>query len=434
MENVVAVLVIVMVLALLAIGQHVGFAMVTVGIIGICSLLGFGKGLLVIEHILWDAPNVMALIAMPLFILMSELLLNTGISSGLYKSMAYWLGAIPGGLLHSNIGSCTIFAAISGSSPATTATIGTVAIPELEKQGYDSRLTLGSITAGGTLGLLIPPSITLIIYGAMVGESVGRLFIAGIIPGIILAVLFMGYIFVRAILNPKVAPRPPKTSWKEKFISLGALGPVALLILAVLGSIYLGVATPTEAAALGVGMACILGLAKRTLTWTAVKRSLINALRINTAIMIIYVGASCIAMILGYAGVPHKVANAAITAPVSPYIVLLFIYAIYLILGCFFDPMSILVLTLPILYPAIMALGFDSIWYGVVVVMLIDAGMITPPVGLNLYIMQSIAPKYPFDEIVRGVMPFFFLLLLALGLLTAFPALATWLPSQMMGT
>ena len=433
MESIIAGLAVAILLVLMILGHPVAFAMATVGLVFLCSLLGIGKGLLVIEHVLCDAPNNMVLIAVPLFLLMSELMLNTGTSSQLYRSMTNWLSRFPGGLLHSNIGACTILAAISGSSPATAATIGTVAIPELERQGYDSRLTLGSIAAGGTLGLLIPPSITFIVYGAMVGESVGQLFIAGIIPGIIVALLFMGYILVRALLNPEVAPAPTRVSWKERFTSLRAMGPVLLLIFAVLGSIYLGIATPTEAAALGVTMTCLLGLANRTLTWKVLKEALDNALRVTCSVMIIFVAASLIAMILSYAGLPHKVANATISMQTSPYVILLVVYIIYLVLGCFFDPMSILVLTLPILYPAVIALGFDSIWFGVVLVLLIDAGMITPPVGLNLYIVQGIAPKYPFEEIVRGVMPFFLMLVLGLIIITAFPVLATWLPSQMMG-
>ncbi len=256
-----------------------------------------------------------------------------------------------------------------------------MSIPELEKRNYDSRLMLGSLAAGGTLGILIPPSITLIVYGSMVGESVGRLFIAGIIPGIILTLLYMTYIFVRALLNSELAPSANKASWKEKFIALGAMGPVMLLILAVLGTIYLGIATPTEAAALGVTMACVLGLISRTLTWQAFKNSLSETLQVTCSIMLIFVGASLISMVLSTVGLPNRVAAAVATANMSPYAVLLLTYLIYLILGCFFDPMSVLVLTLPVLYPVIAALGFDTIWFGIILVILIEAGMISPQWG-----------------------------------------------------
>jgi len=211
----------------------------------------------------------------------------------------------------------------------------------------------------------------------------------------------MGYIFIRALLNPTLAPSFMKVAWKEKFISLGAMGPVTLLVLAVLGTIYLGIATPTEAAALGVTMACILGLVSRTLTWQAFKESLKETVQVTCGIMLIFVGASLISMILSNVGIPNKVATAVAGANIPPYVVLLLTYIIYLILGCFFDPMSVLVLTLPVLFPVIVALGFDSIWFGIILVVLIEAGMITPPVGLNLYIIQGIAPKYGFDEIVK---------------------------------
>jgi len=430
MDVAVAILVMVFMLVLFALGQPVALAMATMGIIGLMAILGL-KGFIPVHQILWGAPNKGVLIAVPLFLLMGEILLHTGLSSRLFRSVSYWLGSFPGGLFHANIGACAIFAAISGSSPATAASIGTVSIPELEQRDYDPNLMLGSLAAGGTLGILIPPSITLIVYGAMAGESVGQLFIAGVIPGLMLVILFMSYIFIRAKLNPNLAPMSIKVSWKDRFMSLGAMLPVVLLILAVLGTIYLGVATPTEAAALGVVMALILGLFNRSVNWRMLKICMSETVVVTVGVMIIFVGASLIAFIMANVGIPNQVAHWVTDATLSPYLALALIYAIYLVLGCFFDPMSIMVLTLPILYPTVIALGFDGVWFGIVLVILIEAGMITPPVGLNLYVIQSIAPKYRFESIVSGVMPFFLIQLVAIGILTVLPAIVTWLPSTM---
>lgn len=433
MDNtMIAILVLILMLALLAIGQPVALAMFTAGVIGIIAIQGF-KGLSTVQILLWDSANHPVLVAVPLFILMGEILLHSGLSAKLYHGASAWLRFLPGGLLHANIGACAIFAAISGSSPATAAAIGSVALPELEKRNYDRRITLGSIAAGGTLGILIPPSITLIIYGAMVGESVGQLFIAGIVPGILLVLLFMGYILLRALKNPSIAPDHERVSWKERISVLSGILPVSLLIMVVLGTIYMGIATPTEAAALGVTISLILGLVNRALSWRILKTIFSESLQVICSVLIILVAASIISSTMAFAGLPRQMAMAVSEATLHPYIILLFIYIIYLILGCFFDPMSVLVLTIPILYPVVIAMGFDSVWFGIIVVILIEAGMITPPVGLNLYIIQGIAPKYRFEDIVVGVFPFFLVQLIAIVIITAFPLLATWLPDTMMG-
>jgi len=432
MDNTLAIVVMVLMLALFALGQPVAFAMFTMGIIGLLALLG-GKGLISVQWILWQSPNNAVLIAVPLFVLMGEILLHTGLSARLYRSMAYWLGRVPGGLFHSNIGACAIFAAISGSSPATAAAIGAVAIPEMEKRNYDPNMMLGSLAAGGTLGILIPPSITLIVYGAMVGESIGQLFMAGFIPGIMLALLFMLYIFVRSLFNRKLAPPLESVSWRTRFGSLLMVAPILLLVAAVLGTIYLGVATPTEAAALGVVMALILGFASRTLSWKVIQGSMSETVQVTVSVMVIFIGASLISLIMSQVGIPIQIAQAVADSSLSPYVILVLIYAIFLVLGCFFDPMSVMVLTIPVLYPVLVELGFDLIWFGIILVILIEAGMITPPVGLNLYIIQSIAPKYRFEQIVSGVIPFFLMQLVAIAIITLVPAIATWLPSTMNG-
>jgi C4-dicarboxylate transporter DctM subunit len=389
MEAAVITAVIVFMLLLIFLGQEVAFAMLVAGLGGLVWLMGT-RGLLTAERVLWNSPNNSVLIAVPLFILMGDILLRTELSGELFRSAGHWLGGIPGGLFHGVIAACAIFAAISGSSPATSAAIGTVSIPEMEVRKYDTRIMLGSVAAAGTLGILIPPSITFIVYGAMVSESIGRLFIAGIIPGILMAVMFMAYVFIRAVRNPSIAPEPEEVTWGQRLRSLAGVWPALILIIMVLGSIYFGVATPTEAAALGATTAAILGLINRKLTWKVLKASLFETVLVTVSIMIIFVGASLIAMILSTQLIPQKLTQAVIDANVHPYLFLTAVYIIYILLGCFFDPNSILVLTLPVVFPAIKALGFDPIWFGVIVVVLIQIGMITPPVGLNLYVMKSI--------------------------------------------
>ena len=417
-------------LVLFGLGQGVAFAMVLVGVIGLFTIIG-PQALNAVGTVLYQSASNPVLVSMPLFIFMSELLVLGGVSTNLYKGLTPWLGRLPGGLLHSNIGACAIFAAISGSSPATAATIGTVAIPELEKRRYDPEMMLGSICGGGTLGILIPPSITMVVYCSMVGESVGRQFAAGVIPGIMLAGLFMLYIVVWAVFNPKAAPPILHSSWKDSFVALLRILPAVILILMVLGTMFAGWATATEASAIGVVGSFLLGLFYRTINRQSFKTAILNTAVTTCSIMIIFVGANFIAILIAYAGVPLKMAGFVTSLAVPPLVIMLAIYIIYLILGSFFDPMSMMVLTLPILMPVIKTLGFDPIWFGIVLVILIEAGMLTPPVGLNLYVMQSIAPKYSFEQVVKGSMPFFLMQLAGLAILTAFPSIATWLPSIM---
>ncbi|MFH0914012.1 MAG: TRAP transporter large permease subunit [Chloroflexota bacterium] len=384
-------------LILFAIGQPVAFAMTVVGLLGMFVLVG-PPTLSAVGNIIYHSLSNPVLVSLPLFVFMGELLVNTGLSKDLYKALTPWLGRLPGGLLHSNIGACAVFAAISGSSPATAATIGTVAIPELEKRNYDSQLILGSIAGGGTLGILIPPSITMIIYASMVGESIGQLFIGGIFPGIMLAGLFMVYILVRVVLNPRLAPDVIRPTWRETFSVTLRIIPTILLIGAVLGTIYLGVATATEASAIGVAVSFILGVVYRTLNWHSFKTAMMSTMLTTCSIMVIFVGASFIAAALARAGVPIRMAEFVTHLEVPALVILLIIYVIYLILGCFFDPMSIMVLTLPILFPTIKALGYDTIWFGIVLVMLIEAGMLTPPGGAKSLCDAEHCPPVPLQR------------------------------------
>lgn len=380
----------------------------------------------------WNIATKFILVAIPLFIFMGELLLHSGMSDRLYTGATALLGRLPGGLLHANIASCSLFAAISGSSVATAATIGTVAIPELEKRGYEHRIVLGSLAAGGTLGILIPPSIAMIIYGSMTGQSIGRLFIAGIIPGIMLALLFMGYIAVRVMTKPQLAPPYEKIPLKHRVLQIIGIWPIFLVMFAVLGGIYLGVTTPTEAAAVGSLMALAFSLIYRKLTWSILRQCLRTTVKTTSMIMFLVVGAQLLVGILTSERVPDNILAWVSSLAISPLAILILIYFVYLFLGCFMDGTSLMLVTLPIVFPIIDALGFDPIWFGVALVILIEMALITPPVGLNVYVIHGLCPDHPLSEVFIGVVPFFVMTIIGLVIVTIFPQLATWLPATMM--
>lgn len=417
-----------LVLLLLVTGMPVAAAMGLSGIIGAYIFLGT---LGVTKYVPWDATVSFILLAVPLFVFMGEVLLHSGISNKLYAGSAALLAALPGGLLHANIGGCAIFSAISGSSLATAATVGTVAIPELEKRGYDVKLSLGSLAAGGTLGILIPPSISLIIYGAMVGENIGKLFMAGIFPGILLAALFMLYILIRAIIQPKVAPIPERMSLNRRFFHIIGMWPIIVIMSLVLGGIYLGIMTPTEAAAIGSFLALLFAALYRRLNWTMLKKCLLSTVKTNAMIMFIWAAALILVATLSVLRVTDNILFWVDSLGLPPLAVLMVIYVMYLILGCFMDSLAMMVLTLPIIFPIIVNLGFDSIWFGVVLVILVEMGLITPPVGINVYVIHGLRPDRPMSEVFIGIIPFFLMMVVGLALVTVFPQIATWLPSVM---
>ena len=399
---------------------------------GIICAFAFLPQIGVARHAPWTVLNSFILIAIPLFVFMGQIMLRSGMGTILYDGSAALLKWAPGGLLHANIASCAIFAAISGSSVATAATIGTVAIPELETRGYDRKIVYGSLAAGGTLGILIPPSIAMIIYGAVVGESVGRLFIAGIFPGIMLALLFMVYIAVRTIIQPDLAPAiVEKLPLKETVLRVSKMWPVLVIMTTVLGGIYLGVMTPTECAAVGAVLALVFSLIYRSLTWSMLKKCLLNSVKTTTFIMFIVIGALILSSVLALLHVPGEIVVLVTGLPIPPLAIIVAIYGIYLFLGCFMDGISMMVLTLPFVFPVIVALGYSPIWFGVVVVTLIEVGLLTPPVGINLYVIHGLVPHIPVGEVIRGSMPFFLMMLVGLAIMTAFPEIATWLPSTM---
>lgn len=403
------------------------------GLVGIITAYVFLGKIGALGYAYWNICCSFILVAIPLFIFMGQLLLHSRLSYSLYEGATALLGNFPGGLLHSNILSCSIFAAMSGSSVATAATIGTIAIPELEKRGYERTILLGSLAAGGTLGILIPPSIDFVIYGAICGQSVGALFIAGIIPGIILSLLFIGYILVRTITKPQIAPAYEHIPLKRRVLNIIGMWPIVVVIFVVLGGIYLGVVTPTEAAALGAFVTLVFTLAYRRLNWQILKACLRDTIKTTTMIMFLLIGAQLLSATLGILRVPDEAVAWVTSLPTSPIVILIGIYLMYLVLGCLMDGISIMVMSMPFIFPIITALGFDPIWFGVALVINLEMGMITPPVGLNCYVIHGLYPDRPLSDVFIGIIPFFFMMVICLAIITAFPVLATWLPTTMRG-
>jgi len=405
------------------------FISVALGATGIITLLIFSHGKALVGSMLaWNMTNSFILSAVPLFLFMGEIIMRAGLNRRLYDCFSAFVGRLPGGLLHSNILACALFASMSGSSVATAATIATVAVPEQKQRGYDSRYILGSLAAGGTLGILIPPSIAMILYATIVQESIGRLFVGGVIPGIILSLLFMLYIMFSAIRNPKIAPRQVV---KFKFSYLLDFIPSLFLILVVLGSIFFGVATPTEAAAMGALGAIVLAVAYRSLTFTVIKESLLSTVRTTSMLMILMVGAKILAFSLSDLGVLEEITQRILSLQMRPLVIMIGIYALYLVLGCFFDPVSMMIMTLPLIFPVVIGLGYDSVWFGIILVILIEAGLITPPVGLNIFVIQGTAGGQPLKDVMLGAAPYVVMMMILIALVTAFPSLALWLPGKM---
>jgi C4-dicarboxylate transporter, DctM subunit len=379
----------------------------------------------------WGAASSWTLTALPLFIWMGEILFRTKLSESMFKGLAPWVNWLPGRLLHTNVIGCTIFAAVSGSSAATCATIGKMTLPELTKRGYPQDQIIGSLAGAGTLGLLIPPSIIMIVYGVSAEVSITKLFIAGILPGLVLASLFSGYIVVWALMNPsKVPPSDITLSLSQKLHESRHLIPVVLLIAAVLGSIYAGVATATEAAAVGVVGSLVLSLVQGSLSWHVFKESLLGATRLYCMIALILAGAAFLTLSMGYIGLPRHLAEFVSSLHLSPFLLIITLAIFYIILGCFLDGISMVVLTMGVLLPTVQAAGIDLIWFGIFVVIVVEMAQITPPVGFNLFVLQGMTKK-EITYIAKVTLPFFFLMCAMVLLLWNIPQMATWLPGKM---
>ena len=380
---------------------------------------------------IWGSASSWTLTALPLFVWMGEILFRTKLSESMFRGLAPWVTWLPGRLLHTNVIGCAIFAAVSGSSAATCATIGKMSLPELGKRGYPEGITIGSLAGAGTLGLLIPPSIIMIVYGVAADVSIAKLFIAGVLPGILLAALFSGYLMAWALMNPGKVPRPDRVmSLGERLHESRHLIPVVILIAAVLGSIYTGVATATEAAAVGVVGSLLLSLVQGSLNWQTFRDSLMGATRLYCMIALILAGAAFLTLSMGYIGLPRHLAEYISGLGLSPFVLVVALALFFIVLGCFMDGISIVVLTMGVLLPTVQAAGIDLIWFGIFVVVVVEMAQITPPVGFNLFVLQGMTGK-DIAYIARVTMPFFFLMCLMVLLLWFFPGIATWMPGHM---
>ena len=380
---------------------------------------------------IWGTSSSWTLTALPLFVWMGEILFRTKLSENLFKGLSPWMQKLPGGLIHVNIVGCALFAAISGSSAATVATVGKMSIPELRKRKYPEKILLGSLAGSGTLGLLIPPSIILIIYGVAVQESIAKLFIAGIIPGIMIALIFMSYVIIWSLINKKEMPKIlEEYSFFEKIKRSKQLLPVILLILAIIGSIYTGVATATEAASLGVVGALILSFFQKSLNLDTFKSSLLGATKTSCMIAFILAGSTFLSLAMGFTGLPRNLAIWIQNMDLSPYVLIFVLMIFYIILGMFLDGISAVVLTMAIIEPMIRQAGFDMIWFGIFLVIVVEMAQITPPVGFNLFVLQGMANK-DMGYIARSAFPLFLLMVLAVILVVIFPEIALWMPEQM---
>ena len=380
---------------------------------------------------IWGSSSSWTLTALPLFIWMGEILFRTKLSESMFRGLAPWVTWLPGRLLHTNVIGCAIFAAVSGSSAATCATIGKMTLPELGSRGYPRDITIGSLAGAGTLGLLIPPSIIMIVYGVTADVSIAKLFIAGVFPGILLAALFSGYLIVWALLHPDQIPMPDRRmSLGEKLHESRHLIPVVLLIAAVLGSIYSGVATATEAAAVGVVGSLLLSLVQGSLSWDTFRTSLLGATRLYCMIALILAGAAFLTLAMGYIGLPRHLAEFIGSLGLTPFMLIVALAIFYIILGCFLDGISMVVLTMGVILPTVQAAGLDLIWFGIFIVIVVEMAQITPPVGFNLFVLQGMTKK-DIAYIARVTMPFFFLMCAMVLLLWYFPGIATWMPRNM---
>jgi C4-dicarboxylate transporter, DctM subunit len=420
-------------LALMLTGLHVAttlFATAAVGswwFFGLSMFQPFGT-------MMWGTLNNFILVAIPLYILMGEILVRGGVTERMYMALADWLTPLPGGLLHTNIAASTLFASISGSSVATAATIGTVALPAFRKRGYDEKWVLGSVASGATLGILIPPSINMIIYGAITSTSIGALFAAGIVPGLMLASMFSGLILVAALLRPEITgERQAMPPLAERLGRLKDLLPPIAIFATVMGSIYLGWATPTEAAAVGVVASLGLVAASGRLSWTMLRQSFVATSSVSAMMLLILIAAFYLNFIIGVLGIPNMVSSFIAGFQVSPWQMILLLTVLYLILGCFMDTLAMMIATIPVVFPVVTGLGYDPVWFGIYLVIMCELALITPPVGMNLYVVQGVRGRGTVAEVIRGTTPFLICVFALTALITVFPGIVMWLPRLQAG-
>ena len=423
-------LLIVVMLGALALGLWVAFSLSAVALVALATKPAIPAAQ-VMATSFWSASTSWDLTALPMFIWMGEILFRSRLSEDMFAGLSPFLRRLPGRLTHVNVLGCAVFAAVSGSSAATTATIGKISLPELKSRGYDDRLAIGSLAGSGTLGLLIPPSIILIVYGAAVEESIARLFVAGVVPGILLAVLFMGYVMAWALLNPsRMPPVEARVPWSQKLAGARRLLPVVLLIAGVIGSIYGGVASPTEAAVVGVALSLALAWLQGSMSRRSFVEGLMAATVTSCMIAFILAGAAVLTTAMGFTGLPRQLASWIGELGLSPMMLLAALTLLFVILGCFLDGISMVVLTTAVIMPLVTAAGFDLVWFGIYLVIVVEMAQITPPVGFNLFVLQGLTGRNLFD-IASATFPFFLLMVVMIVLLALFPDIALWLPRTM---
>jgi tripartite ATP-independent transporter DctM subunit len=424
-----------------AIGLHVATAL---GLIGVTMMHFFSDRPLLdmLGQIAWNTNSNFVLVAVPLFVMMGEVLLYGGISERLYTVLSHWMAPIRGGLLHSNIAFSAVFGAISGSSAASAATVGAVSLPSFMARGYSERWVVGSLAAGGTLDILIPPSISMVIYGVLAEESIGRLYLAGFTPGFLLSGVFMLIIFIAACITPSIAPREVAPSWSVRLIGLLSLFPIFVLMFLVLGTIYLGVATPTEAAAFGVVGAFVLAAVNRKISWKMLQDTLLTTVRTSSMIMLIVTAAFLLSFALSILGIPAQLAAWLSSMNLTPTMFVILLVIFYLVLGTFMEALSMMVTTVPILVPVLKTMGVDLVWFGIIMVILLEAALVSPPEGLNLYVIHGIRKSVAEEAGVQsgsmidlwlGVLPFMVGMAIVIALIIEFPQIALWLPDLVKG-
>lgn len=415
---------------LLSIGVWVGIGLMGVGIGSLELFRNMPVDRLLAQSV-WNTASSPELVALPLFILMGEILFRTKLSEMLFNGLAPWVRHIPGRLLHTNILGCTLFAAISGSSAATTALVGRITANELLSRGYNPSLAVGSLAGAGTLGFLIPPSTMMIIYGVLAQVSILKMFIAGILPGLLLALCFMVYVGIRSLLNPELLPKETqKVTARDLWHGLCQIGPVVLLILFVVGSMVLGLATPTEAAAIGVLGAIVVSIIQRCFNWKDIWQACLGAMRTTSMIGLIIAGAVFLSVSMGFLKIPATIASAISSLDLSPLGLIALLIVFYVILGAVLEGMSLIVMTLPITLPLVVAAGYDPIWFGVFLILVVEMAMITPPIGFNLFVINSIT-GISLGQLTKAAFPFFLILVFFTLLIAIFPEIATWMPENL---
>ena len=424
----VGVLGVVALLVLLICSLPVAIVMGLVGVVGYAAVINSKAALAMLSADLYDVFSNYNLTVIPLFVFMGQVAFHTGISRRLFAAANSWLSGLRGGLAMATIGACAAFGAICGSGPATAATMAAVALPEMKRYKYSDALASGTVAAGGGLGMLIPPSVVFIVYGILTEQSIGKLFISGVIPGLLVAALFCGVIAVQCRLNPQLAPPAVRVAWGVRFKSLLGVIETLVLFVFVMGGMFAGWFTPTEGAAMGAVGSVAIAAVGRNCTLKMLWQAAQETIRTSCMVMVIVAGATMFGHFLAVTGLPTQFAGWLAGLPVPPWVIIIMIILFYLVAGCFIDSLALILLTIPIFYPVVMGLGYDPIWFGVMIVLVTQMGVITPPVGVNVYVVSGIDRSIPLQTVFRGSMPFLLALFVACGLLMLFPPLATWLP------